>query len=75
MTSISTMTAAETTDESAHLLVVADAWCDAAGVCEHVWRTVGDLSADVFVVSPALTGRLHSLTSDIDGAVAPRRSG
>ena len=51
-------------------VVETDAWCNATSVCEQVWRTVGDLSTDIFVVSPALTGPLHSLTSDIDGAVA-----
>jgi hypothetical protein len=51
------------------LLLVADGWCDAKGVCDAVAQEIGH-PANVFVVSPALTGRLQSLASDIDGAVA-----
>jgi hypothetical protein len=52
------------------LLLVADAWCDAKSMCKHVSDAILDRPANVFVVSPALTGRLHSLASDIDGAIA-----
>jgi hypothetical protein len=38
-------------------------------VCEAVAQEI-EHPAKVFVVSPALTGRLQSLASDIDGAVA-----
>jgi hypothetical protein len=48
---------------------VADAWCDAKSVCDAVAQEI-EHPAKVFVVSPALTGRLQSLASDIDGAVA-----
>jgi hypothetical protein len=56
-------------NEPTALLLVADAWCDAKSVCEAVAQEIGH-PAKVFVVSPALTGRLQSLASDIDGAVA-----
>jgi hypothetical protein len=48
---------------------VADAWHDAKSVCEAVAQEVGH-RANVFVLTPALTGRLQSLASDIDGAVS-----
>jgi hypothetical protein len=51
------------------LLLVADAWCEAKSVCEAVAQEI-EQPAKVFVVSPALTGRLRSIASDIDGAVA-----
>ncbi len=57
------------------LLVVADTWCDAEHACEEVWGTLGERRGKVFVISPALTGRLHTLASDIDqeSAAAKRR--
>jgi hypothetical protein len=55
--------------EPTELLLVADAWCDAKSVCDAVAQEI-EHRANVFVVSPALTGRLQSLASDIDGAVA-----
>jgi hypothetical protein len=55
--------------EPTKLLLVADAWCDAKSVCDAVAQEIGH-PAKVFVVSPALTRRLRSLASDIDGAVA-----
>jgi hypothetical protein len=61
--------------ESMQVLVLADTWCDAKAACDAVLQTIGERTADVLVVSPALTGRLHSLVSDIDRelAVAERR--
>jgi hypothetical protein len=60
----------DTARETIQLLVVADTWCDAQNACDEVWRTVGDRQGEVFVVSPALTGRLHTLVSDIDHELA-----
>ena len=62
--------AAEPLPQTLSLLLVADAWCDAKSMCKHVSSAILDRPANVFVVSPALTGRLHSLASDIDGAIA-----
>lgn len=62
--------AAEPLPQRTSLLLVADAWCDAKSMCTHVSDAIRDRPANVFVVSPALTGRLHSLVSDIDGAIA-----
>jgi len=57
------------------LLVVADTWCDAKQACEEVWETLRERRGKVFVISPALTGRLRPLGSDIDTefAAAERR--
>ena len=61
--------------DTIQLLVVADTWCDAERACEKVWETLRDRRGKVFVISPVLTGRLHTLTSDIDkeSAAAKRR--
>ena len=48
------------------LLVVADTWCEAESVCAEVWQALGHRQQTVLVVSPGLTSRLQSLTSDID---------
>jgi GABA permease len=57
------------------LLLVADTWCDAEHACEKVWETLGERPGKVFVISPVITGRLHSLADDIDkeSAAAQRR--
>ena len=57
--------------QTIQLLVVADTWCDTRSVCDQVWQTIEDRrQGRIFVVSPALTGRLHSLVSDIDHELA-----
>lgn len=67
---MNTTAAPEPLAQAGSLLLVADAWCDAKSMCKHVSDAILDRPANVFVVSPALTGRLHSLASDIDGAIA-----
>ncbi len=56
-------------------LLVADTWCDAQSACDEVWQTFGERPERIFVVAPAITGRLHALASDIDQerAAAERR--
>jgi GABA permease len=56
--------------EALQLLVVADTWCDPQHACDEVWQTLRNRRGKVFVVTPALTGRLHSLVSDIDQELA-----
>jgi hypothetical protein len=60
--------ASEGARESAalRLLLVADARCDAKAACDVVPEIVADRGANVLVVSPARTTRLHSLVSDSD---------
>src|SRR5689334_10248232 len=58
----------DTADRSAHLLVLADVWCRAEGLCDEVIRRAsgaGD-AGRVLVVAPALTSRLHTWTNDTD---------
>ncbi len=55
-----------TRPDTIQLLVVADTWCDAEQACEEVWENLRERRGKVFVISPALTGRLHTLVSDID---------
>lgn len=54
-----------TADHSSHLLVLADVWCQAEGLCDEVLRRAGDADR-VLVVAPALASRLHTLTNDTD---------
>ena len=54
-----------TGDHPSHLLVLADVWCKAEGLCEEVLRRAGD-AGRVLVVAPALASRLHTLTDDTD---------
>jgi hypothetical protein len=56
--------------ETVQMLVVADTWCDASTACDEVWRSIGERQGTIFVVSPALAGRLHSLVSDTDHELA-----
>jgi len=62
------MTASDTdaVREKIQLLVVADTWCDAPSACDEVWQTIGERPGRIFVVTPPITGRLHTLVSDID---------
>ena len=64
-----------TQPDTIQLLVVADTWCDAEQACEEVWENLRERRGKVFVISPALTRRLHTLVSDIDQeyAAAERR--
>ena len=55
----------ETSDRSPHLLVLADVWCRADGLCDEVFRRAGE-AGEVLVVAPALASPLHTLTDDID---------
>jgi hypothetical protein len=55
----------DTADPSPHLLVLADVWCRAEGLCDEVLRRVGD-GGRVLVVAPALASRLHTWTNDTD---------
>jgi nucleotide-binding universal stress UspA family protein len=48
------------------VLVVADIWCQIDGLCAHVRDELDQSEADVLVVAPALAGRLHTMTSDLD---------
>jgi len=64
------MNETNTRRDTIQLLVVADTWCDAGQACEEVWETLGEQRGKVFVVSPALTGRVHTLVSDIDQELA-----
>jgi hypothetical protein len=48
------------------VLVVADIWCQIDGLCAQVRDELDRDEADVLVVAPALAGRLHTMTSDID---------
>jgi hypothetical protein len=57
-------------EQSIELLVVADTWCDAQSTCDEVWQTIGDRRGRIFVVSPALAGRVHTWVSDIDKELA-----
>ena len=50
-----------TRPDTIQLLVVADTWCDAEQACEEVWENLRERPGKVFVISPALTGRLHTL--------------
>ena len=61
--------------EQIQLLVVADTWCDPQSACDEVWQAIGERPGRIFVVAPAITGRLHALVSDIDQerAAAERR--
>ena len=52
-------------DRSSHLLVLADVWCRIDGLCDQVFRRA-DNAERVLVVAPALAGRLHTWTNDID---------
>jgi hypothetical protein len=54
-----------TADHSSHLLVLADVWCQAKGLCDEVLRRAGDADR-VLVVAPALASRLHTWTNDTD---------
>jgi hypothetical protein len=69
------MNETNTRPDTIQLLVVADTWCDAEQACEEVWENLRERRGKVFVISPALTGRLHTLVSDIDHeyAAAERR--
>ena len=69
------MNETNTRPDTIQLLVVADTWCDAEQACEEVWENLREERGKVFVISPALTGRLHTLVSDIDHeyAAAERR--
>lgn len=49
-------------EDSSRLLVVADAHCDRAALCQAVQRYVAGRSVDVFVVAPMLPSPLHFLT-------------
>ena len=49
----------DTVREKIQLLVVADTWCDAQSACDEVWQTIGERPGRIFVVAPAITGRLH----------------
>jgi hypothetical protein len=55
----------DTTARSPHLLVLADVWCRAEGLCDEILRRAGD-AGRVLVVAPALASRLHTWTNDID---------
>jgi hypothetical protein len=67
---MTTAAAREPLPRTTSLLLVADAWCDGKSMCKFVSDAILDRRATVFVVSPALTGWLHSFVSDIDGAIA-----
>lgn len=56
----------KTVRKTVKMLIVADTWCDAGSACDEVWRRIGEQQVTVFVVSPALTSRVHSLVSDFD---------
>lgn len=56
---------ADTANHSPHLLVLADVWCQAEGLCDEVLRRAGD-AGRVLVVAPALASRLHTWTNDTD---------
>ena len=58
-----TAAAAEPLPRTPSLLLVADAWCEAKWMCPHVSDAILDRPANVFVISPALTGRLHSVNA------------
>ena len=55
----------DTADHSPHLLVLADVWCRAEGLCDEVFRRAGH-AGRVLVVAPALASRLHTWTNDTD---------
>ena len=55
----------ETADRSPRVLVLADVWCRAEGLCDEVIRRAGH-AARVLIVAPALASRLHYWTDDID---------
>jgi hypothetical protein len=55
----------DTADRSPRLLVLADVWCRAEGLCGEVLRHAAD-AGHVLVVAPALTSRLHTWTNDTD---------
>jgi len=52
--------------ELLRILVIADVWCQIDGLCAEVKRHLGDRDGDVLVIAPALTGRLHTITGDLD---------
>lgn len=56
------------------LLVVADAWCQTDELADAIDSRSEHRAGEVLVVAPALTGRFHSLVSDIDGAVEEART-
>jgi hypothetical protein len=56
---------AGTPEHSSHLLVLADVWCQAEGLCDEVLRRAGG-AGRVLVVAPALASRLHTWTNDTD---------
>lgn len=60
----------DTVREQIQLLVVADTWCVPQHACNEVWQTLGDRPGKIYVVTPALTSRLHTLTSDLDHELA-----
>lgn len=48
------------------VLVVADVWCRIDGLCAEVRGQLDRGTGEVLVLAPALAGRLHTMTSDLD---------
>ena len=61
-------------DTAKRVLLLANETVDATGAMDRVKELVGDRSADVFVVAPALTSSaLKHLTGDVDEAIGAAR--
>ena len=60
-------------DGGLRLLVVADLHCDETALCGAVRHTVGERSAEVFVVAPVLASPLHFLTNAEDAEAEDAR--
>jgi hypothetical protein len=58
------------TTTAQRVLVVADIWCQIDGLCPRVREEIESSEADVRVVAPALAGRLHTMTSDLDTEIS-----
>lgn len=56
---------AETT-QPLRVLVVADIWCQIDGLCAHVRNQLDGREGEILVLAPALAGRVHTMTSDLD---------
>jgi hypothetical protein len=60
--------------DQTRVLVVADIWCQVDGLCDQVASELDDRNDDVLLVTPPLTGRLHTILSDTDAETAAARN-
>ena len=58
-----------TATHTQRVLVVADIWCQIDGLCAQVRGELDKRDADVLVITPALAGRVHTMTSDLDAEI------